>query len=258
MRAFADRWKDFQIVQAPLAQITWYHNLALLEKTKDEEQLWYAHKTIENGSSRNVLVHQIESGLYERQGKAITNFKEALPSPQSDLSHELIKSPYNLEFLNIEDNIKERSLEKALTDNIKDFLLELGKGFAFVGNQYHLELEGEDYFLDLLFYHIKLRCFVIIELKAGKFLPEHAGKMNFYLNLVDNTLRHPTDSPSIEIILCRDKRNVTVKYSLDGIKRPLGVSEYKLNKELEQKLKEALPDEEEFKEELEENLENNK
>lgn len=221
-------------------------------RSKNEEQLWYAQKTIENGWSRNVLVHQIESGLYERQGNAITNFKDTLPSIHSDLSHELIKSPYNLEFLDIGDTLQERGLEKALIDNIKDFLLELGKGFSFVGNQYHLELEGEDYYLDLLFYHLKLRCFVIIELKTGKFLPEHAGKMNFYLNLVDNNLRHSSDNPSIGIILCKDKRNVTVKYSLDGLKKPVGVSEYKLNKELETKLKESLPDENELKEELSE------
>ncbi|MEI8321280.1 MAG: PDDEXK nuclease domain-containing protein [Alphaproteobacteria bacterium] len=250
MRAFSSRWQNFEFVQEVLAQITWYHNIAILEKSNEEEQLWYITKTIENGWSRNVLVHQIESNLYGRQGNAVTNFKDTLPSPQSDLSHELIKSPYNLEFLNISEEILEKDLEQALIGNIRDFLLELGKGFSFVGNQYHIELEGEDYYIDLLFYHLKLRCYVIIELKTGKFLPEHAGKMNFYLNLVDHQLRHTEDNPSIGIILCKDKRNITVKYSLDGLKRPLGVSEYKLNKELEKKIKESLPDEKELKKEL--------
>ncbi|MEI8321223.1 MAG: PDDEXK nuclease domain-containing protein [Alphaproteobacteria bacterium] len=258
MRRFSAEYEGDLILQGPLGEITWYHNLALMDKIKNtENRLWYARKTIENGWSRNVLVHQIESNLYGRQGKAITNFKETLPALESDLAHELVKSPYNLEFLNIAEEVHEKDLENALINNIRNFLLELGKGFSFVGNQYHIELEGEDYYLDLLFYHLKLRCYVIIELKTGRFLPEHAGKMNFYLNLVDHQLRHKDDSPSIGIILCKDKRNITVKYSLDGLKRPLGVSEYKLNKELEKKIKESLPDEMELKEELTEELEKN-
>lgn len=253
MRRFSADYKADLILQGPLVEIPWYHNLALLDKLKTtEERLWYAYKTIENGWSRNVLVHQIESDLYRRQGKAVTNFKDTLPTPQSDLVHELIKSPYNFEFLNIADQSREKDLESALIEHIKSFLLELGKGFAFVGSQYHVELEEESYYIDLLMYHIHLHCYVVIELKTGRFLPEHAGKMNFYLNLVDHQLRREGDNPSIGIILCKDKRNVTVKYSLDGLKKPVGVSEYKLNKELETKLKESLPDEDELKEELSE------
>ncbi len=188
-------------------------------------------------------MHQIDKDLYGRQGKAITNFKDTLLAPESDLAHEIVKSPYNFEFLNITEKVHEKNLEKALIENIRDFLLELGKGFSFVGNQYHIELEGEDYYLDLLFYHLKLRAYVVLELKTGKFLPEHAGKMNFYLNLVDHTLRHKDDNPSMGIILCRDKRNITVKFSLDGLKNPLGVSEYQLSQELEEKLKGALLEE---------------
>ena len=245
MRRFSQENPDFVFVQQLAAQLPWFHNCVLLDKVSDPtKRLWYIQKTIENGWSRNVLIHQIESDLYSRQGSAVTNFKDTLPSPQSDLIHSLIKDPYNFEFLNITDQAQEKDLESALIHHIKDFLLELGKGFAFVGSQYHIELEGEDYYLDLLMYHIQLRCYVVIELKSGKFLPEHAGKMNFYLNLVDGQLRHKDDQPSIGIILCKDKRNITVKYSVDGLKRPLGVSEYQLNKELEKHLEIALSKEE--------------
>lgn len=255
MRAFADSWADFVIVQEPLAQITWYHNLTLLEKIQDNEQrLWYAQKTIENGWSRNVLVMQIETNLYERQGKAVTNFKETLPSPQSDLAHEIVKSPYNFEFLNIQDKIDERKLEKALVNHIRDFMLELGKGFAFVGSQYKLTLSNQDYYLDLLFYNLHLRSYTIIELKTGPFKPEYAGKMNFYLNVLDNEVKDKQDTPSIGIILCRDKDHITAKYALDGIKRPLGVSEYQLGKDLEERLKETLPNAKDLEKELEEGL----
>jgi len=227
----------------------------LIEKIKDKsKQSWYIQKTIENGWSRNVLVHQIKTDLHGRQGKAITNFKDTLPAPESDLAHEIVKSPYNFEFLNITEKVHEKNLEKAFMENIRNFLLELGKGFSFVGSQYHIELEGEDYYLDLLFYHLKLRAYVVLELKTGKFLPEHAGKMNFYLNLVDHTLRHKDDNPSMGIILCRDKKNITVKFSLDGLKNPLGVSEYQLSQELEEKLKGVLPGETELKTECPEGI----
>ncbi len=251
MRLFAQTCSSTEIGAQAVPQLPWGHIVVLIHRVKENtERKWYIQKTIENGWSRNVLVHQIESDLYRRQGKAITNFKETLPDIHSDLSHELIKSPYNLEFLNISEEVHEENLEKALVNNIRNFLLELGTGFSFVGNQYHIELEGEDYYLDLLFYHLKLRCYVIIELKAGKFLPEHAGKMNFYLNLVDHQLRHKDDNPSIGIILCKDKRDITVKYALDGLRKPLGVSEYQLSKELEKQLKEALPAEKDLQEEF--------
>ena len=241
MRKFASSTQEHEFLQAPLGEITWYHNIALLDKVGSQsERLWYAQKTIENGWSRNTLVIQIEMNLHARQGNSITNFKETLPSPQSDLAHEIIKSPYNFEFLNITDRVSERNIENALIDHIRKLMMELGKGFAFVGSQYPLKLGNETYFLDLLFYHLKLKSYVIIELKNGPFKPEYAGKMNFYLNLVDKEVKDAEDTPSIGIILCRENNHITVKYSLDGIQRPLGVSEYILNQTLEEALRKAL------------------
>ena len=182
MRAFAEAYPNEPIVQEVLAQITWYHNIALIEKLKSpEERLWYAQKTVENGWSRNVLVHQIETGLHRRLGAALTNFDRTLPKPQSDLAQQLLKDPYNFEFLSLGEEVQERDLERALVNHIRDFLLELGVGFAFVGSQYHLEIEGDDYYIDLLFYHLRLRCYVVIDLKMKEFQPEYSGKMNFYI-----------------------------------------------------------------------------
>ncbi len=206
-----------------------------------EERLWYARQTIEHGWSRNVLVHQIESDLYACQGKAITNFERALPPPQSDLARQLLKSPYNFEFLTLRQDAEERMLEKGLLDHIRKFLLELGQGFAFLGSQYHIEFDDEDYFLDLLFYHVKLRCYIVIDLKTGRFKPEYAGKMNFYLAVVDDLLRHPDDSPSIGLILCKEKKSLTVEYSLCNTSTPIGVSEYRITETLPEALKTSLP-----------------
>jgi predicted nuclease of restriction endonuclease-like (RecB) superfamily len=242
MQTFAKAYPDFEITQETLAQITWYHNITLLDKVKDKEQrLWYIQKTIENGWSRNVLVLQIQSNLFERAGKSINNFSATLPASQSDLAHSIIKDPYNLEFLGIQDKILERDLESRLIDNIRKFLLELGQGFAFIGNQYHIELEGEDYYLDMLFYHVKLKCYVVIELKTGKFKPEYAGKLNFYLNLMDRKVKDNSDNPTIGIILCEDKKGVTVEYAIEGINKPIGVSQFKLTETLPSKLKNYLP-----------------
>ena len=194
MRAFAEAWPDEPIVQEALAQITWYHNIALLEKlTAQPERLWYARATVENGWSRNVLVHWIESDLYQRQGKAQTNFVKSLPSPQSDLAREVLKDPYNFEFLTLRNQASERELEDGLLAHIRKFLIELGAGFAFVGQQVHLPVDGEDFYIDLLFYHLKLRCYIVIEIKTTPFKPEYVGKMNFYLSAVDDQLRHPQD-----------------------------------------------------------------
>ena len=237
MKMFSSFYSDEEIRQQAVDQIPWGHNIAIFSNIKDHKQrLWYIQKTVENGWSRNVLIHQIESDLYARQGKAITNFSNALPSPQSDLAHQLVKSSYNLEFLDIEDEIGERKLEDALIRQIRDFLLELGSGFAFVGNQYHLELEGDDYYIDLLFYHLKLRCYVVIELKTGKFKPEYAGKLNFYLNLIDRQLKAESDNPTIGLILCKNQKGITVEHTFEGMIKPMGVSEYKVVKELEEKL----------------------
>lgn len=242
MRAFAEAWPEEAIVQATLAQITWYHNLALLEKLNNtDERLWYAQQTTAYGWSRNVLVHQIESGLYRRQGKAQTNFAQALPGPQSELAQQITKDPYNFEFLSLGKEVQERELERGLIKHIRDFLLELGVGFAFVGSQYPLEVGGQEFHIDLLFYHLKLRAYVVIDLKIEDFKPEFSGKMNFYLSAVDDILRHPADQPSIGIILCKSKNKIVAEYALRDLRKPVGISEYKLTESLPKQLRGSLP-----------------
>jgi predicted nuclease of restriction endonuclease-like (RecB) superfamily len=244
MRKFAELFDDFQKVQVPLAQLTWYHNMALMDKVKDTEQiLWYAEKTIENGWSRNILAQQIEWKLYERQelNPKATNFEKRLPSPQSELALDTLKSPYVFDFIAQRDKIIEREVEKELVENITKTLLELGTGFSFVGNQYHLEVSGKDYYIDLLFYNLKLSCFVVVELKAGDFKPEYAGKLNFYLSAVDDMLKRETDNPSIGILLCKTRDKLTAEYALKDIDKPIGVSEYKLSDYLPAELVDTLP-----------------
>jgi predicted nuclease of restriction endonuclease-like (RecB) superfamily len=253
MRAFAEAWPEELIVQQVAAQIPWFHNCVLLDKVKDaRERAWYIRKTIENGWSRNVLVHWIESDLYERQGKARTNFDKTLPPPQSDLARETLKDPYNLEFLTLAGDAEERALHKGLLEHIQQFLIELGAGFAFVGQQYPLEVGGEDFFVDLLFYQLKLRCYIVIDLKTTGFKPEYAGKMNFYLSAVDDLLRHPDDRPSIGIILCKAKNRVVVEYALRDLAKPVGVSSYitKLVESLPPSLRGSLPSPKELEAEL--------
>jgi len=251
MRAFAETYPDQQFVQEVLAQITWYHNITVLDKVKNpNERLWYINQTIQHGWSRNVLVHQIESGLYHRQGRAITNFDRTLPAPQSELARQILKDPYVFDFLSIGEEAKERDLEKALIEQIRAFLLELGVGFAFIGSQYHLEVNGEDFYIDLLFYHLRLRCFVVIDLKIGEFQPEYAGKMNFYLSAVDDMLRYKDDQPSIGIILCKGKNRVIVEYALRDTRKPIGVSGYKITETLPKNLKGSLPSIEELEKSL--------
>ena len=239
MRKFAECYPEKEIVQQPAAQIPWFHNCAILDKVQDAVQReWYTRATIEYGWSRAVLVHQIDSDLYTRQGKALTNFPATLPAPQSDLAQQLIKDPYNFEFLGLGPNISERQLEAALIDRLKDFLVELGKGFAFVGQQYRLDVGDEDYYLDLLFYHLHLRCYVVIDLKVVPFKPEFAGKMNFYLSAVDEQLRHPDDQPTIGLILCKERNRLVVEYTLRDTTKPMGVATYRV---LPRKLKGELP-----------------
>jgi len=234
-----------------VAEIPWFHNVVLIEKVKDSgERLWYAEQTIGNGWSRNVLVHQIESGLYKRKGKAITNFQKTLPASQSDLAQQLLKDPYTFDFLSIGETASERDLEKSLVEHLKEFLIELGVGFAFVGQQYHLEIGGQDYYLDLLFYHTRLHCYIVIELKVAEFQPEFAGKMNFYLSAVDDILCQPNDQPSIGIILCKSKNKLVVEYALRNTSKPIGVSAYRLTASLPKNLKGKLPTIEELKTEL--------
>ena len=228
-------------------QIPWGHNIVIISKTNSiEEALFYAQKTIENGWSRNVLIHQIESGLFERSGKAIANFKKVLPALQSDLAQQTLKDPYNFDFLIMREKYNERELENALIKNITDFLLELGSGFSYVGKQYKLTVDNEDFYIDLLFYNIKLHSYVVIELKTGKFKPEYAGKLNFYISAVDNILKSEKDNPTIGLIICKEKKRTVVEYALNDIEKPMGVSEYKLTKLLPEKYKLSLPSIEEI------------
>ena len=251
MKRFAKTYANFSILQVPLAKISWYHNITLLQKCPDEKiRFWYAQQALENGWSRNVMVHQIESGLYERQGKAITNFSKSLPTPQSDIAQQILKDPYILDFLNLKKDALERELEDALVKHITRFLLELGKGFAFVGRQYYLEVGGDEFFIDLLFYHLELRCYIAIDLKMGKFKPEYAGKMNFYLAVIDDTVKKAYDEPSIGIILCKSKNKVTAEYALRNINRPIGISEYELAKAIPKNLQSQLPTIEDLEREL--------
>jgi predicted nuclease of restriction endonuclease-like (RecB) superfamily len=242
MRAFAEAYPDRQIVQQLAAQLPWGHTMVLLDTVKKPvEREWYMRQTVENGWSRNVLVHQIDSGLYKRQGKALTNFKRTLPAPQSDLAQQIVKDPYTFEFLSLSADMQERDLERGLLEHLRLFILELGKGFAFVGSQYHLEVGGQDYYLDLLFYHLRLRCFVVFELKIEEFKPEFAGKMNFYLSAVDDQLKHADDQPSIGVILCKGRNAVIVEYALRDTSKPMGVAEYRLTPALPAKLRRELP-----------------
>ena len=224
-------WHNWTPQTSPqaVAEIPWGHNVVLLEKLKDPAQrLWYAEKVVQHGWSRAVLVHQIELDLYGREGQAITNFPETLPSPQSDLAQQILKDPYVFDFLTLTDDARERELQRGLLEHLRDFMLELGVGFAFVGSQYHLEVDEKDYYIDLLFYHLKLRAFVAIDLKVEEFKPEFAGKMNFYLSAIDDRLRHPDDRSSIGIILCKARDKVTVEYALRDTRKPIGVSKYRL------------------------------
>lgn len=242
MRAFAEAWPGRDVVQQLVAQLPWGHNLRLLEAVKrHEERIWYARQALAHGWSRAVLTHQVESRLFERAGRAPTNFAKTLPVPQSDLARELLKDPYDFEFLAAAADISERELERGLLDDLRALLLELGKGFAFVGSQYHLEVGNQDFYLDLLFYHLRLRCYVVIDLKVDEFKPEYAGKMNFYLSAVDDLLRHPADAPSIGLILCKGRNEVIVEYALRDATKPMGVAGYRAASQLPARLEAELP-----------------
>ena len=238
-------------VQQLVRQLPWGHNMVIVNKIKDpSEAIFYLTETIRNNWSRNVLINQIESGLYQRKGKVLHNFEATLPAPQSDLARQTLKDPYIFDFLSLGEEAQEREIEKELTKHITKFLLELGAGFSFVGSQYPLEISGKDYYIDLLFYHLKLRCFVIIELKAGEFKPEYTGKLNFYLSAVDKILKQGEDKPSIGIILCKSKDKVIAEYALKDMSKPMGVSEYKIVRAIPEKLKTSLPTIDELEKEL--------
>jgi len=253
MRAFALAWPEELIVQEVLGQLGWSHNITLINKLgKYEIRLWYAQKAKENGWSQSVLEHHIETRLHERQGKAITNFSNTLPSPHSDLAQGLLKDPYNFDFLTLGEDAHERHLEAGLLVHIREFLLELGQGFAFVGSQHPLKVGEQEFFVDLLFYHLKLRCFIVVDLKMRAFEPEYSGKMNFYLSAVDDLLRHPGDAPSIGIILCKTRDAAVAEYALRDVNKPIGVSTHiteLLTKSLPDNLKSDLPTIEELESE---------
>jgi predicted nuclease of restriction endonuclease-like (RecB) superfamily len=234
--------KIHPIVQQLVALLTWSHNVILIQSVKDlDTRLWYMQQTIEQGWSYSVLRQMIKSEAHLRQAKAFTNFEASLPAPQSDLAVQTLKDPYIFDFLTLDTSFRERELEAGLLRYLERFLLELGKGFSFVGRQYQLTVGEDEFYLDLLFYHLKLRCFVVIDLKVGPFKPDYAGKMNFYLNVVDDQLRHDTDNPTIGLILCQDKKKIIAEYALRGMKKPIGISEYELTRALPESLASALP-----------------
>jgi predicted nuclease of restriction endonuclease-like (RecB) superfamily len=253
MRALAEAYPDEAFVQAVLAQITWYHNIAIVEKVADPaEREWYVRATVEHGWSRNVLVHQIETDLYHRQGKALTNFKRTLPAPQSDLAQQVLKDPYTFDFLTLGAAARERDIEQGLVRHVARFLLELGSGFAFVGEQYRFEVSDREFLIDLLLYHTRLHCYVVVELKAGEFKPEHTGQLNFYLSAVDDRLKTAGDNPSIGILLCAAKDKLVVEYALRDVKKPIGVAEWRtrLVRSLPREYKGSLPTIQELEAEL--------
>lgn len=251
MRAFAEAWPDSEIVQQAVGQLPWGHNLVLLTRLKDpQRRLAYAQSAIAHGWSRNVLNIHIETALLERTGKAVTNFELTLPKPQSDLAHESLKDPYRLDFLGLGREAGERDIEKALVNHVTEFLLELGAGFAFVGRQVLLEVGGEEFFIDLLFYHLKLRCYVVIELKGGKFKPEHLGQLGFYMTAIDRQVKNEQDNPTIGLLLCKSKNKIVAEYALGDKNQPMGIAEYKLLESLPPELQTSLPTIEQIEREL--------
>lgn len=242
MRALAQAWPAVEFVQQPAAQLPWFHLCTLLDKVKiPAERDWYAAKSLEHGWSRNVLAMQVETGAYGRTGSAVTNFAERLPPPQSDLARDTLKDPYIFDFLGLTEDAQERDIEQALTQHITRFLLELGAGFAFVGRQYPLEVGGDEFYIDLLFYHLKLRSYVVVELKTTPFKPEYAGQLNFYLSAVDAQVKAPDDQPTIGLLLCREKNRLVAEYALRGMAKPMGVAEYQLLRQVPEALEARLP-----------------
>jgi predicted nuclease of restriction endonuclease-like (RecB) superfamily len=236
MRKFAQDWPDREIVQRAAAQIPWRNNQAILDKIKDYDlRIWYAEQNAMNGWSRNILAVQIDTKLHERVGKTANNFELTMPPGDSDMANQIFKDPYLFDFLGTAEVRKEAELETKLIEHLEKFLLELGQGFAFVGRQVHMEVGGDDFYIDLLFYHLKLRCYVVVELKAGKFTPGHVSQLTMYMNIVDDLLRHPDDKPTIGLLLVKDKNHTVAKYALAGNTKPIGVAEW------EQQITDSLP-----------------
>jgi predicted nuclease of restriction endonuclease-like (RecB) superfamily len=251
MRAFAEAWSEAEIVQQAVGQLPWGQNVLLLTRLKDPAlRLCYAQQASNDGWSRTTLELQIKNRLHERQGQAITNFEARLPAPHSALAHETLKDPYLFDFLGLGDDAHEREIENALVRHITRFLLELGTGFAFIGRQHRLEVAGDEFFIDLLFYHTRLKCYVVVELKATAFKPEHAGQLNFYLSAVDAQIKAPDDKPTIGLLLCKSQNRLVAEYALSGIDKPIGVAEYELVRALPEPLITSLPTVEELESEL--------
>lgn len=249
MKKMAEEYPDFEFVQQVVAQIPWGHNIILIDKVKNiEERKWYIKQSIINGWSRSLLTMQIESKLYERQviAEKVTNFPTTLPDTQSDLAIQTMKDPYLFDFISLKGKVKELEIEKAMIDKIKDVLIELGKGFAFVGEQYKITVSEKEYFIDLLFYHLKLKCYIVVELKAREFEPTDAGQLNFYLSAIDDLVKDKTDNATIGLLLCKSKDNFTAEYALRNISSPIGVSEYKLLEDIPEYLQSQLPKAEEI------------
>lgn len=244
MKKFAEEYPDFEFVQKVSAQITWSDNLLILDKVKEfEKRKWYINETVKNGWSYDILDWQIKSNLYERQAlsEKVNNFQNTLPDVQSDLAMQTMKDPYLFDFIALKGKVKELEIENAMINKIKDVLIELGNGFAFVGNQYKLTVSDKDYFIDLLFYHLKLKCYIVVELKAREFEPTDAGQLNFYLSAIDDLVKDEADNPSIGLLLCKSKDKFTAEYALKDINKPIGVSEYKILQDIPEYLQSQLP-----------------
>ena len=236
-----------------IKQIPWGQNERIINKCKTmDEAIYYVNKTIENGWSRNVLEHQMESGLYGREGKSITNFEKRLPALHSDLARQTLKDPYNFDFLTIREGYDEKELQKEMVDKISDFLLELGEGFAYIGKEYHLNINGDDFYIDLLFYNLKLHSYIVIELKTEKFKPEHLGQLNFYVTAVNRELKTDRDNATIGLLICKDKNDVVCEYSLEQISQPIGISKYEITKRLKAEYRSSLPSIEEIEKKVKE------
>lgn len=247
MKKFYLEYKDDEVVQQLVAQVPWGHNIVLMEKISDlEVRKIYLQGIIQNGWGRSMLVHQIESGYHLRIGKSNNNFKLVLPENASDLANYVIKDPYIFDFISLKNGYKEQELETAMINKIKNLLVELGKGFSFVGNQYKISMEDKDYYIDLLFYHLELRCFIVVELKTNSFKPEYIGQLGFYVTAIDKTLKKESDKPTIGLLLCKEKDKLSVEWALEGTNLPIGVSSYELSKYISKDILEKLPTEEEI------------
>ena len=249
MRVFYKEYKDITNLPVVLANLPWTHNYTLIEKEKDKnKRIWYAEKCLENGWTQTVLIHQIDSNLYQRQKENIklSNFEDRIPLRQSELAKAMMKDPYIFELSNLKENAMEKDIEELLLEKIKNLLLEFGKGFSFVGNQYKISTYNNDYYIDLLFYHLDLRCYIVVELKNTNFKPEYIGQLNFYITGVNKTLKKESDNETIGLLLCKEKDRISVEWALEGINNPIGVSSYKIEKNISKDILQKLPTEEDI------------